>query len=138
MDIMKMGTDMLSSSLGSTADSAQMSDALSGLLGSGDGGVDLGALAAKMANSGELSSILNSWLGDGANAGISADSVNSLFGNADIASFASKLGIDPETAASSLAEVLPKLMDQSSSGGSLLDSLGGAEGLLGAAKSFLS
>ena len=138
MDIMQMGTELLSNSLGDSADSAQLSDALSGLLGSGDGGIDLGALATKMASSGELSSALSSWLGDGANTGISADSINSLLGDTDIASFANKLGIDPSTAASSLAEMLPQLMDKSSSGGSLLESLGGADGLLSAAKSFLS
>ena len=138
MDIMKMGTELLSNSLGDSADSAQLSDALSGLLGGGDGGIDLSALATKMASSEELSSALSSWLGDGANTGISADSINSLLGDADIVSFANKLGIDPSTAASSLAEMLPQLMDKSSSGGSLLESLGGADGLLSAAKSFLS
>ncbi|MBE9539045.1 MAG: DUF937 domain-containing protein [Proteobacteria bacterium] len=138
MDIMQMGTELLSSSLGGSAESAQLSDALSGLLGGGDGGIDLGAIATKMASSGELSSALSSWLGDGANTGISADSINSLLGDADIASFANKLGIDPSVAASSLAEMLPQLMDKSSSGGSLLESLGGADGLLSAAKSFLS
>ena len=138
MDIMKMGTELLSNSLGDSADSAQLSDALSGLLGGGDGGIDLSALATKMASSEELSSALSSWLGDGANTGISADSINSLLGDADIASFANKLGIDPSVAASSLAEMLPQLMDKSSSGGSLLESLGGADGLLSAAKSFLS
>lgn len=136
MDILKMGADILSNSLGDSVDSNQLQSALSGLLGGGGGGLDLGALAAKMTSSGELSSVVSSWLGDGANAGISADTVTNLLGQADIASFADKLGIDPSTAASSLSEVLPQMMDKSSSGGSLLDSIGGAEGLLGAAKSF--
>jgi uncharacterized protein YidB (DUF937 family) len=138
MDIMQMGTELLSKSLGSSTDSGQMEGALSALLGSGNGGLDLSSLATKMASSGALSSVLESWLGDGANDGISADSISGLLGNADIASFASKLGIDPSTAASSLSEVLPQLMDKSSSGGSLLESMGGAEGLLSAAKSLLS
>ena len=137
MDIMKMGTELLSNSLGDSADAGNMTEALSGLLG-GDGGLDLGALASKMAASGDLSSVLGSWLGDGANTGISGDSITSLLGDANIADFAAKLGIDSSSAASSLAEALPQLMDKSSSGGSLLDSLGGTEGLLGAAKSFLS
>jgi uncharacterized protein YidB (DUF937 family) len=122
MDIMQMGTELLSKSLGSSTDSGQMEGALSALLGSGNGGLDLSSLATKMASSGALSSVLESWLGDGANDGISADSISGLLGNADIASFASKLGIDPSTAASSLSEVLPQLMDKSSSGGSLLES----------------
>ena len=135
MDIMKMGTELLSNSLGGSADSDQASEALSGLLG-GSGG--LGALAAKMAGSGDLSSVIGSWLGDGGNEGISTDSVSALFGSSEVADFAAKLGVDPSTALSSLSDVLPQLMDKSSSGGSLLDSIGGAEGLLGAAKSFLS
>ncbi len=138
MDILKMGTDLLSSSLGDSVDSSQLRAALSGLLGSGEGGLDLGSLAAKMASSGQLSSVLGSWLGDGDNTGISADTVSGLLGQANVASFADKLGIDSSTAASSLAEVLPKMMDKSSSGGNLLDSIGGVGGLLGAAKSFLS
>jgi uncharacterized protein YidB (DUF937 family) len=136
MDIMKMGTELLSNALGDSADSGKLTEALGGLLGGGDGGMDLSALAAKMSGDGGMSSVLSSWLGDGANEGISADSVKSLLGDANIADFAAKLGIDPSNAASSLAEALPQLMDKSSSGGSLLDSLGGADGLLGAAKSF--
>jgi uncharacterized protein YidB (DUF937 family) len=138
MDIMKMGSELLSSSLGGSADSEQASAALPGLLGGSGGNLDLGALAAKMAGSGELSSVIGSWLGDGGNAGISTESITALFGNPAIADFAAKLGVDPSKAMSALSDVLPQLMDKSSSGGSLLDSIGGAEGLLGAAKSFLS
>jgi uncharacterized protein YidB (DUF937 family) len=138
MDMMKMGSELLSNSLGGSTDSAQASEALSGLLGGSGGNLDLGALAAKMASSGELSSVIGSWLGDGGNAGISADSISSLFGSSAVGDFAEKLGVDPAQAMAVLSDVLPQLMDKSSSGGSLLDSIGGAEGLLGAAKSFLS
>ena len=134
MDVTKMGAELLSGVLGDSVDSSQLEGALSSLLGGGD----ISALTAKMAGSVDLSAVLGSWLGDGANAGISAETITSFFGNADIASFASQLGIDPSTAATSLAEVVPQLMDKASSGGNLLDSMGGAEGLLGAAKSFLS
>jgi uncharacterized protein YidB (DUF937 family) len=138
MDMMKMGSELLANSLGGSADSEQASAALSGLLGGSGGNLDLGALAAKMASSGELSSVIGSWLGDGGNAGISVESITALFGSPAIADFAAKLGVDPSKAMSALSDVLPQLMDKSSSGGSLLDSIGGAEGLLGAAKSFLS
>ncbi|MEH6451514.1 MAG: YidB family protein [Psychromonas sp.] len=133
-----MATELLTNALGGSADSEQASSALSGLLGGSEGNLDLGGLAAKMAGSGDLSSVIGSWLGDGDNAGISADSITSLFGDSAIGDFAAKLGVDPSNAASALSDVLPQLMDQSSEGGSLLDSLGGAEGLLGAAKSFFS
>ncbi len=135
MDIIKIGTDILANLLGDSVDRDQIANALTGLLGDGKGGIDLAALAGKMASSGDLSSVLGSWLGDGDNSGISPDSIAALLGNANIADFASKLGIDASTAASGLAEALPQMMDKSSSAGSLLDSVGGVDGLLGAAKS---
>jgi len=138
VDIIQMGTEVLSKFLGDSVDTGKIAEALTGLLGDGKGGVDIAALASKMASSGELSSVIGSWLGDGANAGISADSITSMLGSSNVADFASKLGVDSSTAASGLSEALPQMMDKFSSGGSLLDSVGGAGGLLGAAKSFLS
>ena len=88
-----------------------------------------------MSSSGDLADIVGSWLGDGANAPISADSVEALLGDEQIASFASKMGMDAKSAAAGLADLLPQLVDKSSSGGSLLDAAGGVDGLLGAAKS---
>jgi len=138
VDIIQLGTDILSKYLGGSIDSGKISEALTGLLGDGSGGVDLAALVSKMASSGDMSSVVGSWLGEGANAGISADSITSMLGSANVADFASKLGVDSSTAATGLSEALPQMMDKFSSGGSLLDSVGGAGGLLGAAKSFLS
>jgi len=138
MDILKMGAQMLSDKLGLQVDTDTVSSALSSLLGDGSGNVDLAGLASKMASSGELGSIVNSWLGDGANSAISADSILKLLGQSDVSSFASKIGTDTDTAASGLADVLPQMMDKASSGGSLLESVGGLGGLMGAAKSFLS
>jgi uncharacterized protein YidB (DUF937 family) len=114
-----------------------VSSALTGLLGGSAGTIDFAGLATKMASSGELGNIVSSWLGDGANSSISADNILSMLGDSNVADFASKLGTDTETAAGGLADVLPQLMDKSSSGGSLLDSVGGLGGLMGAAKSFL-
>ena len=137
MDIIQIGTELLSDKLGLQLDSATVSSALSGLLGDSGGNIDFAGLATKMASSGELGSIVSSWLGDGANSSISADNILSMLGDSNVADFASKLGTDTETAAGGLADVLPQLMDKSSSGGSLLDSVGGLGGLMGAAKSFL-
>ena len=137
MDIVQMGADLLSKQLGSQTDASSMSNALSGLLGDGQGNIDLAALAGKMASSGELGNILNSWLGDGANSAITAESLTKLLGDSNISAFASQVGTDSQSAASGLADVLPQLMDKSSSGGSLLDSVGGLDGLLGAASSLL-
>ncbi len=137
MDIVQMGVDLLSKQLGSQTDANSLSNALSGLLGDGQGNIDLAGLAGKMASSGELGNILNSWLGDGANSAITAESLTNLLGDSKISEFASQVGTDSQSAASGLADVLPQLMDKSSSGGSLLDSVGGLDGLLGAASSFL-
>ena len=137
MDIVQMGVDLLSKQLGSQTDANSLNSALSGLLGDGQGTIDLAGLAGKMASSGELGNILNSWLGDGANSAITAESLTNLLGDSKISEFASQVGTDSQSAANGLADVLPQLMDKSSSGGSLLDSVGGLDGLLGAASSFL-
>jgi uncharacterized protein YidB (DUF937 family) len=138
MDIIPMATQLLNDKLGLQLDSATVSSALSGLMGDGQGGIDLAGLAGKMSQSGEFGSLLNSWLGDGANAAISADSLVNMFGEGGLSQFAGALGTDTNSAAQGLAEVLPQMMDQVSSGGNLLESVGGLDGLMGAAKSFLS
>jgi uncharacterized protein YidB (DUF937 family) len=138
MDMMQLATKLLNDKLGLQLDSATVQSALSGLLGDGQGGIDLAGLAAKMTQNGDLGSLLNTWLGDGANMAISPDSIQSLLGSDSVDKFASQLGVDPANASQGLASMLPQLMDQSSSGGSLLDVAGGLGGLMGAARSFLS
>jgi uncharacterized protein YidB (DUF937 family) len=138
MDILAMGTQLLKDNLGVDVDPNTLSSALSSLMGDGQGNVDLAGLAAKMGQSGELGALVNSWLGDGANASISADSLKSLLGESGVTNFANAIGTDPNTAAQGLADAVPQMMDKASSGGSLLDSVGGLSGLMGAAKSLLS
>jgi len=138
MDILQLGAQLLSEKMGLQVDSATVANALSGLLGDGQGNIDLAGLASKMASSGDLSSVLGSWLGDGANSAINAQSVLGMLGEGPMGDFAANLGTDSATAASGLADVLPQIMDNASSGGSLLDAAGGVGGLMGAAKSFLS
>lgn len=140
MDLLQLGAQMLNQSSGSesNAGSDTIATALSSLLGDGQGNMDLAGLASKMASSGDLGSVVSSWLGDGANSSISADDILGLLGENQIADFSKQLGMGTESAASSLADVLPQLMDQASSGGSLLDAAGGIDGILGAAKKFLS
>jgi uncharacterized protein YidB (DUF937 family) len=138
MDIIQVATQLLNQNLGLNLDSATVSSALSGLIGDGQGGVDLAGLVSKMSQNGDLGSLVGSWLGDGANSAVSAESLTQLFGQADLAKFASQLGVNPETATQGLAQVLPQVMDQASSGGNLLESVGGVGGLMGAAKSLFS
>ena len=137
MNLMELGSQLLSDQLGGDVDANSATDALSSLLGDGQGGVDLAGIVSKMASNGELGNIVNSWLGDGSNSAISAESLLGLLGENQIADFASRLGTDSGSAAGTLSEILPQIIDKSSSGGSLLESAGGLDGLLGAANSFL-
>ncbi|MCB1755900.1 MAG: DUF937 domain-containing protein [Gammaproteobacteria bacterium] len=140
MDLMKLGTDLLMQKLNVDADGDGNPDgimgALSGLLGGANGNLDLGALASKM-NAGGLQDILGSWLGDGENQAISTDQIRDLFGGDKVAEFASKLNISENDAATSLADAVPQMVDKGSSGGSLLDSVGGLGGVMDMAKKFL-
>ena len=58
---------------------------------------------------------------------------SNMLGADKIADFASKLGLSNEEAAGGLSEALPQMVDKASSGGSLLDSIGGISGAVGLA-----
>ena len=73
-------------------------------------------------------SLANSWLGDGANDAISAEGVMDIFDADKLSSFASQLGLDQQVANEGLAGMLPDLVNENSSGGSLLDAVGGIGG----------
>lgn len=107
-------------------------DALSGLLGGGKGQIDLNGLLSKLNGAG-LAGLAQSWLGDGANGSISASQITQIFSQDRLSNFANQLGLGQEQAITGLEGALPEMVDKASSGGKLLDSLGGAEGLLGMA-----
>ncbi len=135
MDLLKMGQQLLGDKLGDNA--GGMMEALTGLT-SGEG-LDLGGITEKL-KAGGMGAQLESFLGDGENQEISEEQVKSAFGEEGIANVANKLGVDTDTAATQLKDVLPGLLDKASSGGNLMDSLtagGGAGGLLGMAKGLL-
>ena len=136
MELLKMAAATFinsdkSGQAGSGLDVGSLASALSGLVGGG-GGIDLGDLVSKM-NAGGLGAIAQSWLGDGSNASISPGQVTDMFGADKISEFASMLGVSQEEAAGGLSDALPQMVDRASSGGSLLDSLGGVSGALGMA-----
>lgn len=137
MDLLATGAQLLSSRLGLKVDSDTIINALQGLLGGADGKLDVAGLASRFAGSGGLQDVLKTWLGDGENASISAQAILDILGRGEVASFAGKVGTDTETAAAGLSDVIPQLLDKASSGGELLSSFGGADGLLGVARSFL-
>lgn len=139
IELLKMGAATFinsdkSGNAGSGLDMGTLISAFSGLAGGGGSntGVDLGSLMSKM-DTGGLGAVAKSWLGDGNNESISPDQVTTMFGADKISEFASTLGVSKEEAAGGLSDALPQMVDKASSGGSLLDSLGGISGALGMA-----
>jgi len=135
MDILATATQMLTQHLGTQISEGNASQALTNLLGGDNGNIDIAALIAKFTQQGDLSGVVSSWLADGANQDIAPSQLLTAFGKDKIAAFAGDLGVDESSASSSLSAVLPNLIDQNSAGGSLLDNLGGAGGMLNMAKS---
>lgn len=136
MDIKSLATELILSKIGAANDSGAAGSALDDLVG-GSGGFDLGDIVGQFTGSGgDLADKAKSWLGDGGNVPISADQVQDALGADKIEAFARKLGIGREEASSGLSEVLPELIDKSSKGGNLLDSVGGVSGLAGLAARF--
>lgn len=135
MDLLKMGKDLLGDKFGD--ESGGIMDALSGLTGGGDGGLDIGGLAEKF-KAGGMGDQVKSWLGDGENEAVSGDQIKSVFGADKIGEVASKMGVDEDAAADKLSQAVPALLDKASSGGSLLSSLLGGGNPLDMAKNLLN
>ena len=137
MDLMTVGAQLLQSKLSQGGgDTDNIISALSGLLGDGQGGLDLGNIIASM-QGGNLADIASSWLGSGSNQSVDVDQLRDLFGGDKVSQFASQLGTDEDSALQGLSEALPEMINQGSPGGSLLDSVGGIGGLANMAKGFL-
>jgi len=100
---------------------------LLGSLGGKQGAVNTAMLAAVMAlvqqnggiegilerfKAGGLSDVVSSWVGTGANAPISGAQVQQALGPSTVTDVASTLGVDDAQASSSLAAMLPELINQ--------------------------
>jgi len=136
---MDLATKALASKLSGSANTSNdmVSSVIGNLLGgSSDSGIDLGSLVSNL-NSGGLGDLASSWLGDGNNADISTSQIQDLLGSDKIQQAASQLGASQDDLLSGLKDMIPQVVDQSSSGGSLLDSVGGVSGLAGLASKFL-
>lgn len=132
MDLLSLGAKMFTKSLGGGSkgmDPGVLQSALGGLIGDGDQ-LNLGSLVSNMQKGG-LGSLLGSWLGDGANQAVSSQQLGNILGDDKIRQFASRLDIDENLARNGLSQALPEVVDKSSSGGSLLDAVGGVGGLMG-------
>lgn len=110
------------------ANNPQVVHAVMGMLAD-DGG--LGGLVAKFQQAG-LGDVMASWLGTGANQPVTGDQVTQALGPDALSQLGARMGLNSGEAASSLAQVLPGLIDhltpqgQAPSGG-----LGNASDLMG-------
>lgn len=137
MDLLKVGGSLIqgnSDDATTGLDVGDIANSLSGLLGNSEGGLDLSSLVSGLGSNG-LGEIVGSWLGGGENASISPDQVTDLLGADKISEFASSLGLSVDSAKSALADALPQVVDQATSGeGSMVEDLlaqvGGASGAM--------
>lgn len=117
---------LLDGILGGGADGGSPIGAITDLLGAQEGG--LGGLIGALENSG-LGGLASSWIGSGENLPISAEQIQTVLSSGMLADFAAKLGVDPQVAAGTLAQILPQVIDHLTPDGQL--PTGGVGGGLG-------
>ena len=138
-DIVKMGTDLFQSKLGDSAtdmDQSSITDALSGLISNEEGGLDLSNILSSLTSGDGIGSIISSWMGDGENDAVDGEQLTEILGSDKISEFADKLGVDTDTALSGLTDAIPNMIDKATGEGSLLDSVGGIDGIMDMASKF--
>ncbi len=133
MDVTKLAMELIANKF-SNAQAESGQSALAELIGGNSGGLDLTELVGKMAGNGSLANIAQSWLGDGDNDKIDVSQISDLFGSDKLKQFSQQLGVSEDEASQGLTDILPNLVDKSSSGGNLLDAVGGIGGALDLAK----
>ena len=137
MDLLKVGAGLIqgnSDDATTGLDVDDIANALSKLIGNGEGSLDLGALVGGLSQNG-LGEIVGSWLGNGENKSISMDQITDLLGSDKISEFASQLGVSEESAKGALVDSLPQVVDQATSGeGTIMDEMlaqvGGPQGAM--------
>lgn len=127
MSLLKVAADLFISQLGSKSSGLSLetvTGALQNLLPTQSGDLDLAALVGKFTGQGgDLVTVATSWLGDGSNKAININQIITALGQSKMDNFASEIGLDTNTAASGLADILPELINKNSDGGSLLGGL---------------
>lgn len=58
-----------------------------------------------------LGSVVSSWVGDGQNQPITADQIHQVLGSDQVKALAAKAGINPDTAGTAIAQLLPGIID---------------------------
>ena len=134
-DIINIGISLAKNKL--QEDDSKIGEALNSILTNGDGNLDLSNILSSLSN-GNLAEVISSWIGNGENKPIDIDGVKNILGEDKISDFAQKLGIDTDTAADALKDILPQVVDKATpDGDSILESLGGIEGIIDIAKKIL-
>lgn len=133
MDLMNLAQGLIAKKLGGS--NPAIGGVLNSLIGGGDK-ADLGGLLSGLKEKG-LGDVAESWTGDGENAPISAEQLKDVLGAEKVTAAAAELGTDEGSLLDSLKDAIPQMVDKGSSGGSLLDKVGGIGGLAGMAKKFL-
>lgn len=96
---------------------AQIMSAVAGMLSDKQSG-GLAGLVTNFQKNG-LGDVVSSWIGTGKNLPISADQIQKVLGNQQVSQLAQKVGINPEKVTSTLASVLPGLVDSLTPNGKL-------------------
>jgi uncharacterized protein YidB (DUF937 family) len=110
-------------------------DSVVGALGGGQGGGNNGLVdvVMQLINSqpgglgglvqsfqqGGLGEVVNSWVSTGQNLPVSAEQLQAVLGGGQLQNIAAQLGVSPEQASGSLAELLPQVVDKLTPGGQL-------------------
>ncbi len=136
-DLLKVGAALIQGNSDDATTDLNVDDiakALDGLVGDGQGGVNLLPFVSGLGENG-LGAIVGSWLGNGENTSISMEQITELLGSEKVSEFASSLGLSEESAQNALSEVIPKVVDTATSGeGGIMDEMlaqvGGSQGAM--------
>jgi uncharacterized protein YidB (DUF937 family) len=136
-ELFKMGAELIQNNSDDATtglDIDAIGDALGGILSGEDGSLDLSSLAGKLTD-GDFGEMINSWFGSGENMPLDVEQVSALLGSEKVEAFADQLGLNFESASQALADALPNVIDQATSGeNSIVDDLlaqvGGAQGAM--------
>ena len=136
-ELFRMGAELIQNNSDDATtglDMDNIADALGGLLQNGEGGLDLSTFVSGLSENG-LGEIVGSWLGNGENKSIDMDQISELLGSEKISQFAEQLGLSTESATQALADALPNVIDQATSGedsivDQMLSGVGGAKGAM--------
>ena len=110
-------------------DNPQVAKAAMGLLGSGGGNDGLGGVLGALQSKG-FGDLVSSWIGTGSNKAISPEQLQAALGSQKLSQFADQAGVSRNEASSTLASLLPSLVDKLSPDGKLPDA-GGIESMIG-------